>query len=214
MDPGTPPPAHSESRGSVFCFCFLLTVSWKAWLRDVTKGCVLSSSKQPKDLGWKGKSNISQTPTRPHDKSFRSIPSTSRHVPRPHTAMVSKAILVTQVSWYRCCGILTPGSAVPHLASWLCWPRSNVGGVAVADITFHGFNQLVSLFAHEWHDSTDTCRELNMDTKVSKSILTWFECCPKIRNTPPWRYQSDWIIIAKHAKKCCRCKLEQVQTSD
>lgn len=81
--------------------------------------------------------------------------------------------------WPRCPEIVADPKKISNHLPWLtfqlgfCWPRNNVGGVAVTDITFHGFNQLVSLFAHEWHDSTDTCHAVSWTWTPSLAIPIW-----------------------------------------
>ena len=75
------------------CMCMRVCLCG-AWLRAVTKGCVWSSSKQPKDLKIGRATPFFKAPKLQKWWSVE-IP---RDVPRPHTAIVSKAILVTQVS--------------------------------------------------------------------------------------------------------------------
>ena len=92
MDPGTPPPAHSDIAAAVLFLAYVTYVSCVGLVERCHKGVrlvILKATKGP----WlkKGQLRATSADNLPNDSS-------SRYVPKPHTAMVSKAILVTQVS--------------------------------------------------------------------------------------------------------------------
>ena len=164
MDRGTPPPAHSDI--VVPAVLLLPYVSFFGLVERCHKGVglvILKATEGPRRK--KGQANNINVPT---------IPSARGTFPG-HTRQWFR-----RPSWWpRCPEIVADPKKISNHLPWLtfqlrfCWPRNNVGGVAVTDITFHGFNQLVSLFAHEWHDSTDTCHAVSWTWTPSLAIPIW-----------------------------------------
>ena len=80
-------------------------------------------------------------------------------VPRTTTKIISRRDLKNMsngISLSLICNHLQVFTFHCQLFHGLALARLNVGGISVANVTFHGLDQLVSLIAHQGHNSTNT----------------------------------------------------------